>query len=107
MVLIGVLQVRVLFLERFEVGTGALQLLLKPLHAVFKLLDVLSLIKRPILHRVARGDGGTLVAAPHGCGAIRGGWPHALTNFSRPADLLADLLEDLVGEVRGHFVLED
>ena len=45
MVLVRILQVSILFLESFEVISGALKFFLKPLDAVLQLLNVLWVLE--------------------------------------------------------------
>ena len=50
-ILIGVLEIGVLFLQRLKVVASALELLFKPLDTMLQLLDVLPLVVRTIVHR--------------------------------------------------------
>jgi len=63
-IFVTVFEICIFFLECFEIVSGALEFLFEPLNALFKFLDVLSLVIRAVLHGHGRCSR-SVVAPPH------------------------------------------
>jgi len=108
-VLVGVLQICVLLLQGFEIVASTQKFLLEPLDAVLKFLSILPLVEGGTVLQRRRRPGRALpvVTIRDGDTTARA-LNTALTEVVMATrNLVAHLLEHLVGEILSHFVLEN